>query len=85
MKSSTKNTSEVWRIINDITNGQKKDNRFPHKLDINKWSFFQRIDIVNKLNSHFTNTGKQTCTKTRSTLILSYNLKISGSVLASLI
>ena len=36
---------------------------------------FQLIDIANKFNIHFGNTGKQTCTKTRTTLNLSCNLK----------
>ena len=75
LKNSTKNTSKIWKVINDITNKQKKDNQFPHKLDINKTCFFKPIDIVNKVNTHFTNIGKQSCIKKFSTANLSSNPK----------
>ena len=67
--------SKILRIINDITNRQNKDNCFPHKLDIKEKYFFKAINIVNKLNRHFSNVGKQTCTKSCSTLNLYCNLK----------
>ena len=63
LKSSDKNTSKIWRIINDITNRKKQENQFPHRLDINENSFTKPVEIVNKLNIHFANVGLQTCTK----------------------
>ena len=63
LKSSDKNTSKIWRIINDITNRKKQENQFPHQLDINENSFTKPVEIVNKLNIHFANVGLQTCTK----------------------
>ena len=62
LKHSTKNTSKIWKVINDIkcTNKQKKYNKLTHKLDINEKSFSKPIDIVNKLNAHFTDIVKHT-------------------------
>ena len=49
LKNSNKNSSETWKVINDITKRKKKDNDFPHILKVNEKSVNNPIDIVNNL------------------------------------
>ena len=59
-----KTSEKFWRILNNISNRMKQENQFPHQLDIiNKSSYTNPIEIVNKLNIHFTNIGLQTFIK----------------------
>ena len=75
LESSYKNTSKIWKVINNITNRQNKDSYFPHRLDVNQKSYTKPLDIVNKLNTHFSNIGKQTSTKTDNSLDYTDNMK----------
>ena len=59
LENSYKNTSKIWKVINNITNRQKKDSRFPHRLDVNEKSYTKLIDIVNKLNINFSESRHQ--------------------------
>ena len=55
-----KNSSKIWRIINR-TSRKKQENHFSHQLNIIGKSLTKPIEIVNTLNIHFANIGKQTC------------------------
>ena len=81
LQNCNKNSSETWKVINDITKRKKKDNDFPHILKVNEKSVNNPIDIVNNLNLHFVNIGKTTCLKSGNRLNFSnYNIKtISNS------
>ena len=52
-----------WSVTNKFTNRQKKDSHFPHRLDVNQKSYIKPLDIVNKLNIHFTGIWTQTSTQ----------------------
>ena len=75
LESSYKNTTKTWKIINNIINKQKKNSHFPHRLDINQKSYTEPIDIVNKLNTHFSNIGKHNSTKIGSPLNYTDNMR----------
>ena len=60
LKTSDKNTSKIWKIINNLSNRKTQEEQFPNQLDINENSFTKPIDIVNNLNNYFTNIGLQT-------------------------
>ena len=46
LKNSFKNTSKIWKVINNITSRQKKHSHFPHRLDVNQKSHIKPLDIV---------------------------------------
>ena len=60
LKTSDKNTSKIWKIINNLSNRKTQEEQFPNQLDINENSFTKPIDIVNNLNNYFANIGLQT-------------------------
>ena len=60
LKTSDKNTSKIWKIINNLSNRKTQEKQFPNQLDINENSFTKPIDIVNNLNNYFANIGLQT-------------------------
>lgn len=66
LQNCNKNSAATWKVINEITNRQKNRCEFPHKLEINEESFTNPVEIVNKLNLHFSNIGKQTCLNSKS-------------------
>ena len=66
LQNCNKNSAATWKVINEITNRQKNSCEFPHKLEINEESFTNPVEIVNKLNLHFSNIGKQTCLNSKS-------------------
>ena len=66
LQNCNKNSAETWKVINEITNRQKKNCEFPYKLEINEESFTNPVEIVNNLNLHFSNIGKQTCLNSKS-------------------
>ena len=65
-------------IINDITNRRKKNNRFQHKLDINKNTFVQPNDKSIKLIVILL-IQESVPQKKRNTLNLSCNLKFMNN------
>ena len=69
LQISKKNTSKVWRKINNITYRKKQENYFPHQLDVNENSFTKPVEIVDELSIHFVNIGLQTCTKISDTIL----------------
>ena len=76
LESSFKNTSKIWKVINNIINRQNiKDSHFPNRLEVNQKSYTKPLDIVNKLNTYFSNIGKQTSTKTGNSLDYTDNMK----------
>ena len=66
LQNCNENSAATWKVINEITNRQKNSCEFPHKLEINEESFTNPVEIVNKLNLHFSNIGKQTCLNSKS-------------------
>ena len=88
LQNCNKNSSETWKVINDITKRKKKFNYFPHILKVNEKFVNNPIDIVNNLNLHFVNIGKTTCLKFGNRLNLNfsnYSIKKSLIVLSGLI
>ena len=43
-----------------------KNCEFPYKLEISEESFTNPVEILNNLNLHFSNIGKQTCLNSKS-------------------
>ena len=39
-------TFKFWRVVNDISNRQKKDSYFSHRPDVNQKSYTKPVDIV---------------------------------------
>ena len=66
LQNCNKNSSEIWKVINDITQTKKKDNDFP--LKVNEKSLNNPINIVDNLNLHFINIGKTTYLKSGNCL-----------------
>ena len=75
LENSYKNTSKIWKVINNNINKQKKESHFPHRLDVDQKSYTKPTDIVNKFNTHFSNIGKQTSSKKCNPLGFTDNLK----------
>ena len=75
LENSYKNASKAWKVISNITNRQKKYSCFPLRLDVNQKSYTKSIDIVNKLNFHFSNIRKQTSTKKDNLIGFNENLR----------
>jgi len=85
LQNCYKNSSETWKVINHITKRKKKDNDFPHILEVNEKSLNNPIDIVNNLNLHFVNIGKTICSKSGNHLnFSSYSIKKVLIVLSGL-
>ena len=61
LQNCKKSSAEIQKVINEITNRQKKSYEFPHKLEINEDSLSDPVEIVNNLNLYFSKIGKQTC------------------------
>ena len=59
LKTSDKNTSKIWKIINNISNRKRQEKIFPNQLDINENCFTKPIEIVNNLSNYFASTGLQ--------------------------
>ena len=53
LENSYKNKSKTWKVINKITNRQKKDSYFQNRLDVDQKSYTKPTDIVNKLKYSF--------------------------------
>ena len=63
LESFYKNTCKIWKVINIITNRQKKESLIQLWLDVKQNSHAKPTDIVTKLKTHFSNIGKHTSTK----------------------
>ena len=53
LQNCKKSSAEIWKVINEITNRQKKSYEFPQKLEINEDSLSDPLEIVNNLNYIF--------------------------------
>ena len=60
LQNCKKNSADTWKVINDITNKQKKSSDFPQKLKVNDEFLTNPDEIVNNFNLHFSTIGKQT-------------------------
>ena len=50
LQNCNKSSADTWKVINEITNRQKKSYEFPQKLKLIKNTYVIHFEIVNSLN-----------------------------------